>query len=1785
MSEEAVEDWHNSPVNELTLRLGERFARLCQWSYDNDLYEELEIIYLLLGLTPSIVGIANLVEEFDHPESREILQDWGENYQADRIRRFASAFSESVEMSRDYAAISPRGTVDQVRRQFPELKKRTFLLTLYTYPLSPSKDPATFIERRRLRMWLAVQAAIRVVNEDNIADSSISRVSRFLNLGHSSPRWQFVDQLLGSARRFRASSPESFERFTESLRLAADQIYPDYQDDKAIPPVLNAIRAITMGKSTPYLDIEYKPKFSGHFSKRRPSPLISFETDDGEYELLPGLNTAEEQLEPTWVVPTDPTDSSELQQLKTNSFFIQRIESSHYLPWSYDGVLPPELPQLETWLGNSLASTDNKVALGAALIWMSCRLGRTLHFVQLVAVNKESGGEWALTPCFELAHRLSPRRQNSWQPGATTQQLVKPRSQEIRVSLPVNITKVLKKAAGYADSQVTHLAHLWQYQSGEPLESWFNVIARQHFPRITSAKLAQTAGLNAFQRTGDHNFSRVLTSHPNSGLPGACGYATWDIQTLEKGISLSALAEPGLPPNPNVMGSLLAPIEVVVENEIEEAGRRLKRTKDAGDWLAFHNQFAQYCVLALYAATGCRYLRDPFESVLHFNWQYRFVYINDKADEGLHAGRLVPLPERVVRLTQTYLNYLRKLAKAINHLSPNLADDLSLVIEGKSERLPLFFQLDGAMKWHSMGDTDLPGGALLNWDFPPNVFRHRFAQLLSQTAISTEVIDGWLGHAERGVSTYSDYSPRCWLSDASTYRRELNEVYERLPFDMDSFVNVQPDFSRIRLSRSSYSEPTRFGDALRKWNRSQNAKNAIRIAKNDIALTTDAQPLASLTAEGMERLVQRMLYQEGTLPHPYAGLRLRVLIKEAERSGGAARFAIKRRVAAVRPERALISPSLPRSMDTLDAIKAWATSTQSSTIKAKLSKRKALILGAVLFCIEKRISYLRMLCDISCGRHYRIIQHKRMYFLEYSEILDPGDFVAPIQRHEISYKVASFLCYGQGIKSNLNPDTNPSPAELNPLVELLDIDNCKNPNPHLVVVLRRLTRVIEQTNLVLFPGMVAGALSERSPPTSLPIQDYLRIKESEKRVVPIAVREVRTDVDYRRLRLNQCLLSEVDKSLLQEQAKQLFDGIHHLIRDYKKATHRVSAKAVEALCKSYEGKVSTTVLMLGHWLAFLMRRGYGRKMGSKPYALNTIETYFSRLNKAFLTLAYDVDLIAADEGEITQFYNNVLDFHRRRGSDTTYSGKRLKEFHQWASECGVDDPDWADIDIENEGRHVRPGVLCEADYQSCLTVLEDGLWGRNEERLFMGFLLLLTYRFGLRRNEALGLRKKDWCHSEDFTWVLIRNNTYRTLKSTSSRRAVPLLFPLSTCERSLIDNIMTRYDSLSGVSHSMPIFCEIHKESIKLTSMAEKLPTQVIELARQVTGNTTLVLHHCRHSFYNRLAIPLLGLDTPLTQLLAGELNREVVRRIVLGEQHATTRRSGMALARLVGHSLPAIGLKNYNHLLTDWADALTPVKTQRAGLLANAVSTKSFGIYKEKSEPCVRPISYQPINMLLILKTMRLASQGMGVMRAGRRLNLHPDDYQKIATLVDVASKLMRFRERGKGTRWINGEEYTGTVLDFITEAGWSRLIEWGGGVDVSDDKGVASSLDINDLPFLISRNRQILINCAEQCSLVIELFKKLALNHADFAVVVKNGDEKVAELLSKNGFSVISEGSYASRQLDPYPVVISGVEHRCMEYGGLCFERRASGVVRNSYELSVALLAYGALTSIFSA
>ena len=212
----------------------------------------------------------------------------------------------------------------------------------------------------------------------------------------------------------------------------------------------------------------------------------------------------------------------------------------------------------------------------------------------------------------------------------------------------------------------------------------------------------------------------------------------------------------------------------------------------------------------------------------------------------------------------------------------------------------------------------------------------------------------------------------------------------------------------------------------------------------------------------------------------------------------------------------------------------------------------------------------------------------------------------------------------------------------------------------------------------------------------------------------------------------------------------------------------------------------------------------------------------------------------------------------------------------------------------------------------------------------LGFVLLATYRFGLRAQEAIGLLRRDWCQNGDYTWVLVQNSQYRTLKSEASRRAIPLLFALSETERDIIDRTLARYQSIAGNATNRLILCEAaaRGKPPEQTRLAARIPETLIQLLRSVTGNPELVLHHCRHSFYNRVAAALLGLETPLANRLTDPAEHQRIRSIVLGPVNEVSRRSAMALARLMGHRFPSTGLKNYFHLMS-------PFFTLRHQLLA----------------------------------------------------------------------------------------------------------------------------------------------------------------------------------------------------------------------------------------------------------
>ena len=128
---------------------------------------------------------------------------------------------------------------------------------------------------------------------------------------------------------------------------------------------------------------------------------------------------------------------------------------------------------------------------------------------------------------------------------------------DLTLVVPAHIRKTLLEAAQAAQTTPESVGQVWRANSSERLDVWFGGQARAHFPRLTSAKLASYQRQRLFDRSGQFNFSRLLTSHPDSALPGSCSYSTWDLQAISDGLqpAVEALADE---PVVNAMGSLLS---------------------------------------------------------------------------------------------------------------------------------------------------------------------------------------------------------------------------------------------------------------------------------------------------------------------------------------------------------------------------------------------------------------------------------------------------------------------------------------------------------------------------------------------------------------------------------------------------------------------------------------------------------------------------------------------------------------------------------------------------------------------------------------------------------------------------------------------------------------------------------------------------------------------------------------------------------------------------------------------------------------------------------------------------------------------------------------------------------------------------------------------------------------------------------------------------------------------------------------------------------------------------
>lgn len=338
--------------------------------------------------------------------------------------------------------------------------------------------------------------------------------------------------------------------------------------------------------------------------------------------------------------------------------------------------------------------------------------------------------------------------------------------------------------------------------------------------------------------------------------------------------------------------------------------------------------------------------------------------------------------------------------------------------------------------------------------------------------------------------------------------------------------------------------------------------------------------------------------------------------------------------------------------------------------------------------------------------------------------------------------------------------------------------------------------------------------------------------------------------------------------------------------------------------------------------------------------------------------------------------------------------------------------------------------------------------------------------------------------------------------------------------------------------------------------------------------------------------ITLCPAESLLHSWLSKNLNAPQIRANILGPQNKLSRRVGMAVSRLMGHSGPSSGLKNYNHLMTEWCDALTPVVSERCLEVSGALNTGNL----EESRPMIAmvdqsPLAYPVPSFERVLKTLRLVSQGRSYAKAGELAGLEPALLANLEDVIGKTTNKMRFKRRlGDWSAdndhdekdWFIGTEMPNALLHYIQESAWNRLISFARErkFDIKSEQPLRCKID--KIPDYIGERRHFLFDVREGCAFATVVLKKLNLTDDGYIVVAKGNDRGITDMLRTHGFKVNAEleASKAAKgvRLDPFPDPYRGGVH-LKKYWGIIIRRKKNGIIRNSYEFAVAFLAFSVL------
>jgi len=1742
-------------------------------------------------------GLGNLLDEIRRPESLPLLNAWQDvSPAAAALSRLGAAINEHPDLPSEFTAYSDTRSA---RSHLGNSLRRCYLLALFItrYP-EGSREKAWLA---RLRLWLLTHAFERALNERVIQDYYHRKVAESLRIccedisrGLSS-QWFPVFQ--GTL-----TSSSDWSILNSQIRGLANY----HQENKTFPDsaqdLLRAIASVTTDEVLPIQGVAEPSSWVIPSQSGSTDPEQTLAFIDGEHrdDLPSSTFLAGNDDEGDLIGIETPANLSLTRERQLEkSVLLYSSEEQQFLPWSLSRPNPDQSASLKSWLRNSSHEDDVSIRLTRVLIWTATTFGRSLTQALATEISAESAGEWRLHPDGYF-HRHPPTRYSGWSPKS------EPENRWVRASLshlavhpPADITHTLVEAMSRQPSSSSLMA-LWATTGNQskPQQVCASLLA-EIAPGLTPGMLAGILPLESYFAQRNHNFARLIASHPASGLPGACGYGYWDAEECRGiisgvgGTAPATLADADL--HARAAGSRLCPIESLIVNALAKAGQKVDQLRELDDPIHFHNAFVAFTVVMLLAATGGRPIRDPFESLRFFDLHEGFVYVEDKVIDGIHQGRLVPLPEAVRDcLLQHYLPHLAQLAEGLQQVAPALANEIALLAAMPSGRLPLFFFLgeggDG-LQWRSVSESEIVGLGLFDWPLPLNLFRHRLSRELRIRGLDPEIIDAILGHAETGSLTHCDYGLRTWEDDMALARPVADAAYRALQIPSIEGWNTPP---RIISGKASTKPAVElYGIKARAEQRHSKVRRAIADAKNIVRNFLGDRKLEELPSEQVDTLAKQLLLGKSGLPHPNGHLRYQFLVRLIERTWTLRNKRVKLRRRYFRAEESTpFTSAAPGTKPTLEMLRG-----QLADIADAQNRRPAQIvsisLGVLHLCIESRIADPKLLMDVLEGDNFRLVTLTRAPYLEYAVGLTRHRANAAVRRFPLTWPVAQYLHAALSNKKKpsdkastsldspdaLVPRGKASPLEcLAPIIQEVARHLQTPPVASMAELISALCQIINQRNACQFPGVIAAYLGGRMWYAALGWYDWARLVTGRR--LEFARDDTEPPVRAAQAESGRSLES-VSRSMLdlQKSAKELFRAINALLLQHPEANSRDSKRrqAIAKKCaeeiKSREDSVSPGIVMLAWWIHGHIFTGRTRERQT----LSSIARYLTALAPGFLETAYNIDFFKLDAEEITSLYCDLMD--ARHVEDKDYVAKRLVSFQRHIhSEFGIENPDWSELPDFPAVVRSAPCVISEAEYQEALTQLFKVQNVPPRLRISRCFVLLCCYRFGLRPRESWGLLRRDWVQSGEHVVVLLRNNRYRTIKTRAGHRQVPLLFALSVQEKQIIDQWQLEVESQFGDKNSIPLFFDEANPEQPVNH--GQLMRTIYGVLKRVTGNRDVSLHDARHSAASRLLLQLQGLDFPTWQSFFAEAAAKTnpVESTLLGTR-GLTRRRGWALARFIGHAHPSTTFGNYIHHLDFWLEQLLDLDTGAAPRVSpRHIVDLDTHADQENEAAFDSPTIDEKCSPAQILKFARLLARGQDLERAAATQAVPS------SIAIDVHHLLERLSQRGKFSAIASGEGRNDNrrryeFVQRIRSNAWSRLLEFAQGIAKVNTPTLAV-LPLKEFSSMLSSRWQLVAWEPHHFGSIRELADLLAHHDSrNYYRLVRtiDCDDKLLVAAQRHEFELeaidAATGRGAPSQLGA--VEIQGGAYRVERRCAFVFVENNSAPIRNSLELFIMTIA----------